>query len=163
MLSSKARQNQLMPGVNEGLHHLTDLGKAIGTSDLKRRGAAAVEFAIIAPLFFMLIFGIVEFGRALMVQQMLTNASREGARQAVVESATADEVKTLVTTSLTNAGITGATTTVTPEILESVGFGDPVAVSISIPYANVKWLPSPRFFDDFTMKAATTMRGERLQ
>ena len=43
-----------------------------------RRGVATVEFAIVAPLFFLLVLGCIEFGRALMVQQMLTNASRVG-------------------------------------------------------------------------------------
>jgi Flp pilus assembly protein TadG len=46
------------------------------------RGAAAVEFAIIAPLLFVLIFGIIEFGAILYNQAVITNASREGARYA---------------------------------------------------------------------------------
>lgn len=43
-------------------------------------GAAMVEFAIVAPLLFMLVFGIIDFGRALFVFNNLTNAAREGAR-----------------------------------------------------------------------------------
>ncbi len=43
-----------------------------------------VEFAIVAPIFFLLIFGMIEFGRVVMVQQLLTNASREGARLGVL-------------------------------------------------------------------------------
>ncbi len=42
-----------------------------------RRGAAAVEFAIVAPVFFLLVFGMIEYGRMVMVQQVITNASRE--------------------------------------------------------------------------------------
>ncbi len=56
------------------------LGKTRHRGRTQRLGAAAVEFAIVAPLFFMLVFGCIEFGRALMVQQILTNASRVGAR-----------------------------------------------------------------------------------
>jgi Flp pilus assembly protein TadG len=33
-----------------------------------RQGAAVVEFALVAPLFFLLVFGIIEFGRLIMVQ-----------------------------------------------------------------------------------------------
>ena len=40
-----------------------------------RKGAAAVEFALVMPLFFMLILGIIEFGRAIMVEQIITNAA----------------------------------------------------------------------------------------
>ena len=86
-----------------------------GRGRRKHRGAAVVEFAIIAPLFFLLIFGIVEFGRMVMVQQILTNASREGARRAIIESATRPEVETHVLDYLTNASINGATVSVTPD------------------------------------------------
>lgn len=44
------------------------------------RGAAMVEFAIIAPLLFALIFGIIDFGRVFFLYNNLTNAAREGAR-----------------------------------------------------------------------------------
>ena len=41
-------------------------------------------------MFFLMVFGMIEFGRAIMVQQVLTNASREGARVAVLGLADAD-------------------------------------------------------------------------
>jgi Flp pilus assembly protein TadG len=47
-----------------------------------QRGAAAVEFALIAPLLFALLFGIIEMGAILYNQAVITNASREGARYA---------------------------------------------------------------------------------
>ncbi|MFB3737360.1 MAG: TadE/TadG family type IV pilus assembly protein [Candidatus Velamenicoccus archaeovorus] len=49
-----------------------------------QRGAAAVEFAIIAPLLFMLIFGIVEFGLVWSQKNVYVGAAREGARYAAV-------------------------------------------------------------------------------
>jgi Flp pilus assembly protein TadG len=49
-----------------------------------RRGASAVEFAIVLPLLILLLFGIVEFGLLLYDKAVLTNASREGARAGVV-------------------------------------------------------------------------------
>jgi Flp pilus assembly protein TadG len=127
-----------------------------------RRGAAVVEFAVIAPLFFMMVFGIIEFGRALMVQQILTNASREGARRAIVEGATASEVKELVSDYLSNASVSGSTTQVSPQSLQAVGMGDKVTVTVSVPYASVAWMPS-WFLGNNTLTASTTMRGERLQ
>ncbi len=41
-----------------------------------RRGSAAVEFAFVAPIFFAFIIGIVDFGRMMMVQEIMTNAAR---------------------------------------------------------------------------------------
>jgi len=48
------------------------------------KGAAAVEFAILLPFLAVLVFGIIEFGLLLYNQQVITNASREGARAAIV-------------------------------------------------------------------------------
>jgi len=49
-----------------------------------QRGAAAVEFAIIAPVLFMLVFGIIEFGLAWSQKNVFVGAAREGARFAAV-------------------------------------------------------------------------------
>ena len=49
-------------------------------------GAVTVEFAVVAPVFLLLAFGLFEFGRLLMVQQALTNATREGCRAAGLAS-----------------------------------------------------------------------------
>jgi Flp pilus assembly protein TadG len=45
-----------------------------------------VEFAIIAPVLFALIFAIIDFGRALFLMNNLTSAVREGARFAAVQA-----------------------------------------------------------------------------
>ena len=47
-------------------------------------GVVAVETAILFPVLVLFIVGIVEFGHLWFVRQTLTNASREGARAAVV-------------------------------------------------------------------------------
>ena len=48
------------------------------------RGTAIVEFALIAPLLFFLVFGIIEFGRALNYYNDLTQLAGQGARAAIV-------------------------------------------------------------------------------
>lgn len=53
-----------------------------------QRGAALVEFAIIALLFFIILFGIIEFGRAWFTYNTLVEATRRGARVAAVCPAT---------------------------------------------------------------------------
>jgi hypothetical protein len=49
------------------------------------RGVALVEFAIVAPLFFLLIFGIVEFGWGFYQKIDVRHGAREGARLAAVD------------------------------------------------------------------------------
>ncbi len=51
----------------------------------EEKGAAAVEFAIVATLFFMLVFGIIDFGFAFHSWNNAVNAAREGARTAAVD------------------------------------------------------------------------------
>ena len=50
----------------------------------ENRGNAVVEMALVLPLLLLVCFGITEFGRAWMMQSVLTSAAREGARLAVV-------------------------------------------------------------------------------
>jgi hypothetical protein len=51
-----------------------------------------VEFALVAPLFFLLLFGIIEAGRFVFYHEILANATREGARYAIVNGANVDPI-----------------------------------------------------------------------
>lgn len=53
------------------------------------RGQALVEFALILPLFLMVLVGVIVLGIIVFYNQQLTNAAREAARYAAVHSATA--------------------------------------------------------------------------
>jgi len=56
------------------------LRRAPGLFCRDQQGGYAVEFAIILPVFLLLIFGIVDFGHAWYMRHLMVNASREGAR-----------------------------------------------------------------------------------
>lgn len=58
-------------------------------SRLAHRGQALVEFALVAPLFILVLAGIIIFGIGVFYQQQVTNAAREAARYAAIHSATA--------------------------------------------------------------------------
>jgi Flp pilus assembly protein TadG len=60
------------------------------------RGQAIIETAVTLPIVLVLSVSIFEFGRALQVWQLLTNAAREGARVAVLPGATTDGVRNRV-------------------------------------------------------------------
>jgi Flp pilus assembly protein TadG len=47
-------------------------------------GASALEFAVILPVFLLMLFGMIEFGFAFQGQLAVTHAAREGARLAAV-------------------------------------------------------------------------------
>ncbi|MEO2015768.1 MAG: TadE/TadG family type IV pilus assembly protein [Fuerstiella sp.] len=68
----------------------------------KRRGAAMVEMAVCFPVFMLMLLGIIEFGRGLMVSQLLTSAAREGCRSAVMDGSTDTAVEAEITTQVVN-------------------------------------------------------------
>ena len=129
----------------------------------QRRAAAVVEFAIVAPLFFLLVFGMIEYGRMVMVQQIITNASREGARQAVLDGATATEVDNAVTDFLEESSIAGGEVTIVPADPTTASYGDPITVTVSIAFSEVSWLPSPMYLGGQELTASTAMRRETSQ
>src|SRR6476659_9674704 len=86
-----------------------------GCAGKRRRGAAGAEFAIVAPVFFLMVICFIEFGRAMMVQQVLINASRVGARQATTAGATTAQVQTAVQAYTSGVAVNGVAVTVSPE------------------------------------------------
>jgi Flp pilus assembly protein TadG len=130
-----------------------------------RTGAAAVEFAVVAPLFFLLVFGMIEFGRVVMVQQLLTNATREGARVGVLSDATSTEVKNKVVSYLSGSKITIATSNVTVSYATDTTLpdsGEAVTVAVTVPFSQVSWLPSPIYLSSYSLSASSTMRRESV-
>ena len=69
-----------------------------------QRGSAIAEFTLVSLLFFSLVFGLVEFGRALFAYSTIASAAREGVRYATVHGseskhpATADDISAYVRT-----------------------------------------------------------------
>jgi Flp pilus assembly protein TadG len=55
---------------------------------IRRRGVGAVEAAIVLPVCFLLLLSIFDFGRMIMMQQLLENAARSGARLAITNTST---------------------------------------------------------------------------
>jgi Flp pilus assembly protein TadG len=95
-----------------------------------QRGAALLETAITLPLILLISVAIFEFGRAYQVQQVLTNAAREGARIAVLPDYTDAQVTSVVRSYLTGGGLTA----VNPTIDHNVVVGPDKASRVTIDY-----------------------------
>ena len=101
----------------------------------KRRGAAAVEFAVTAPILFIIFFAMIEFARFNMIRHGIDCAVYEGARRGIVPGATVNDVQGAAT-SILNAvsAIDGSVTVVpgalTPETTQ-------VTVTVSVPSRNI--------------------------
>src|SRR5262245_50873139 len=53
--------------------------------DRRSRGQSLVEFALVVPVFLLILMGILDFGRAVLAYNSLSNAARDGARVAIVD------------------------------------------------------------------------------
>ncbi len=73
------------------------------------RGAAAVEFALLLPVLLLIVFGIIDFGRALNAQISLTQAAREGARLAALGQSAGAVTSRTQTAAI---GLTGVSATI---------------------------------------------------
>ncbi len=118
-----------------------------------RSGTAAVELALVAPLVFGLIVGLLQVGQMVQVNAIVSNAAREGARQASTGVNTYAGVRSAVANYLTNAGITnqsGLTVTVYdvtqgnsgPQFNPSTAnYLDQLQVTVTLPLSNVQIVP----------------------
>lgn len=102
----------------------------------EERGQSLVEFAIALPLLLAIVIGIFEFGMAWNQRQVVTNAAREGARDAVIQTSSQNQVQNTIGTYLTSAGLDPDLATIT--LSDNVGgagtIGQPVSVQLSYPY-----------------------------
>jgi Flp pilus assembly protein TadG len=129
----------------------------------RRQGQALVEFALIVPIFLLLVLGVFEFGRAWNVYQVLTDAAREGARTAVLarSTITADTVAAKINNNLQSAALDTAAAVKT-----FTGFKTPggsTTVTIQYPY-QLRWIQSLMGWTglqaSFSMNTSVVFRNE---
>jgi Flp pilus assembly protein TadG len=100
------------------------------------------------PLFLLLLFGVMEAGRFIQVQETLTDAAREGARHAVEPQTqtsilpSTGQIQARVNTFLSAAGITGAVVTPTPVSVVTGGITTQYTrVTVTLTYPLLSGIP----------------------
>lgn len=118
----------------------------------RHRGATAVEFAVTAPVLFIMVFAAIEFGRVNMIRHSVENAAYEGARRGIVGSATDAQVEAAVNQHLSAVAVSGAST-------EVAIVGTDVSVTVNVPFAQNNWI-APFFFHAPTISASCSLSRE---
>ncbi len=96
-----------------------------------RVGKTAVEFALTAPIFFLVLFGGIEFSRMHTIRSSIENAAFEGARRGIVSGATAEQCEAITERLLRSANVPDHTITIEPAVLDpTVNF---VSVTVALP------------------------------
>ena len=99
----------------------------------RSRGQALVEFAVVLPVFLLILAGVIDFGLGLYSQMTVINAAREGARYAVVNTP-------LNTSNVTNrveamtGGLDQSQLTVNVSCQAACASGDTVVVRVDYDY-----------------------------
>ncbi|HXH22412.1 MAG TPA: TadE/TadG family type IV pilus assembly protein [Dehalococcoidia bacterium] len=102
----------------------------------RERGQNLVEFALVAPLFLVLIFAIVDFGMGLRAWISITNAAREGARYGAVGHTEAEIKQRVVDTSSIGLTCGAGTGTACVTVTGANGLpGNSVTVRVSHQYS----------------------------
>lgn len=130
-----------------------------------RRGASVVELALIAPVFFLLVFSIMEFSRAVMVQQSLTDAARAAARTAALastinvstaESAARDYLRQTMTSSF---DMSQCQINISPSGLSNLATGTEITARVMLNYDDVSWV-MPRYVNGIVLRGEARMTRE---
>jgi Flp pilus assembly protein TadG len=142
--------------------HTTDRSRGIDRTG--ERGAAAVEFALVAPLLLLLVFCIIDLGRAFATLNQLAAAAREGARVAAVlpdpEVTQREQVRDAVVR-FANGQLAG------PEIARGnvhVDLRKDGMVTVTVNYRFTLITPLPKFANSdatFSVTRRATFRWER--
>ena len=127
-----------------------------------RRGTTTLEMALVLPLLLLLTFALIEYGWLFLRAQEIANGARQGARTAVCPDATNADVQASIYAAMEAAGIAGYLVTFSPENVqdENLHPGDPVTITLRVPYENVRligfpWVPVPQ-----DLRASVSMAKE---
>lgn len=134
----------------------------------KQRGAAVVEMALVLPILMMLLLGMIEFGRALSVSQMLTSATREYCRKAIIRGESTTNVvdsaklrlkKTISPKSDTIKILVEIDNPSASNKLENAKPGDLVTIRAEVPFTSVQYF-NGSYLPGLTLKSQCSMTHE---
>lgn len=137
-----------------------------------RHGAVAVEMAIITPVMLLLICCSIDAAQFINTAQLVSNASREGARKACrFDIVTVAEIEHTVQNYLANAAripssavfvrvVDGNGTTINSGELPSVNSGDAIGVQVRLTYDAIRWTNWLGLLDGSINSSTTYARRE---
>ena len=143
------------------LHHIhpNNLINSCRCRATNREGVTSVEFAMVAPIFFLVVFICIEFCRLNMIRNLTQDAAYFAARDCMVPGATSAEAIETANEILSFMNTQGATVVVNDDE-EIDRESREISVRITVPLNENSFLV-PKFTGDIEFTAVATMRTER--
>jgi Flp pilus assembly protein TadG len=126
----------------------------------RREGTAMVEFAIVAPLLFLLFFAAMEFCRVAMIRHTADNAVYEGCRVGIIPGATSNEAETEARRIMSSLGVTNVSVAVKPSSIDRET--EEVTVRMKVPLDENSFVPN-QFVAGQSIVRELTLRREGVQ
>ena len=125
-----------------------------------RHGTTAVEFALTAPLLFMLVMASVEFSRANMIKHTTSVAATEAARKSIVPGATAQDCRNTALQELSVVGVNSATVVITPTVIQPDT--SQVTVDVAVPLNGANGFIIAGYVTGKTVRKEVTLQREAM-
>lgn len=97
----------------------------------KRRGVSAIEFAIVAPIVLLIVFGLFEVSRVMTINDSVRTSVIAGVREAGVANTTADNVKAEIEFILNAFRVRSSEVVVTPPVIDA-GVTE-ISIDVTVP------------------------------
>ncbi|MGQ0848910.1 MAG: TadE/TadG family type IV pilus assembly protein [Actinomycetota bacterium] len=123
------------------------------------RGANLVEFAILAPLLILLLFGIIEFGWLFGQYNDVRHGAREGARFAAVDAGDTNAVRDSICTAM--EGLSAGMSSIVIDLTDSATVGTQSTVTVTATITSLSGLPLITTFLPSQLSSTVTFRLEQ--
>jgi Flp pilus assembly protein TadG len=120
---------------------------------------ALIEAAILFPVLFLLLFGMIEYGWAFLKFQCINNAAREGVRVAVRDGATDPQWQDAVRTVMTGCSITTFTSELSAPGV-GTGVGLQITCTVTVDYDDIDLMQVSLFPVPTSLTGTATMVKE---
>jgi Flp pilus assembly protein TadG len=136
-------------------------------------GVAAVEFAVLLPVLLLIVFGILDFGRAMNYKNELTQLANQAARYAAVNRDPADPTSPFPSCAALKSYLSDPANVDTPEMADMIKHGtvtitpgstvgDPVTVKLTTTFSFLPFISSAIGAASSSLSGEATMRLEQV-
>jgi Flp pilus assembly protein TadG len=125
-----------------------------------RNGTAAVEFAIVAPILFLILIAVLEFWRLNTIRYVAHQAAYQASRAGVIPGVDAASLQQTALNVMAAIGTSGTIVDIDPPVIEDTT--EEITVTVRVPLADNAWF-TPQFFNQPEITGRSTLQRESIE